>query len=146
MIRILNCTCLFLLLLLGCKDKNYGWKLSHSEILKNCDKIIIRSQKEVDAEYGTTFIPDSNVIFEIKGKQQLNNFRSLFDKNERTGYCCCPEANFRIQFYNTTDNFIYYNVDTVESKSRIRIYHPGFQYSYLIDRIVWDAYLSELNR
>ena len=131
---------------LCCKDKNYGWKLPHSEILKQSDEIIIKSQRKVKLESGGyTFEPDGREIYKIKGKKELSEFKNIFKETQRTGYCCCPQANYTIMFYNSGDNFVYYYVDT-ESKTQVRVFHLGFQYSYLIDKDSWKTFLDRIEK
>ena len=72
-------------------------------------------------------------------------FRRLYKNAEKTDYCCCPEENYIISFYSAKDKFDSYAVDTIEFKDKIRIYERDFQYSFIIDKTLWNNFLNKTN-
>jgi hypothetical protein len=107
-------------------------------------KIIIERQKKIKAEYGETFCADDKV-YEVKDKQHLKRFRDLFKNAERTGYCCCPETNYTISFYRFQTKLYTYEVDTIAFREKVQIFDYGYQYSFLVDKQLWNNYLNEIS-
>lgn len=83
-------------------------------------------------------------IYEISGT--VKQFDSLLKTGKRTGYCCCPQTNYKISFYNNTDEFDNYYVDTLELKDTVRIYQTSFQFSYLIEKEKWIKFLRNTKK
>ena len=117
---------------------------SHFYTINSCTKIIIEQQKKIDAEFGETFIANGN-LYVANTTEQLKMFRRLYKNAEKTDYCCCPEENYIISFYSSKDQFDSYAVDTIEFKDKIRIYERDFQYSFIIDKTLWNNFLNKTN-
>ncbi|MBN8695277.1 MAG: hypothetical protein J0L87_02000 [Bacteroidetes bacterium] len=110
-------------------------------IISLYDKTIPQSQSE------QSYAPFSTeLIYETEDPKVLDNFEQMTKQAKRTGYCCCPERNYTISFYDKTYNFQHYYVDTVEVKDKVRIYESSFQFSYIIDKIKWLSFLTELRK
>lgn len=62
----------------------------------------------------------------------------------KTGYCCCPRFHYTIAFYDKTNNYKNYYVDTAEFIDKIRIFQTSYQYSYIVDKIKWIRFLNKL--
>lgn len=88
----------------------------------------------------------TELIYETTDKKALADFEQMTNQAERTGYCCCPDRNYTISFYDKTNNYEDYFVDTVEFKDKVRIYQSSFQFSYIVDKIKWSKYLTELKK
>ncbi|MGK4568152.1 hypothetical protein [Flavobacterium sp. 3HN19-14] len=86
----------------------------------------------------------STKLFEAKTQEELQGFKDLFKNAKLTHYCCCPEENYTVSFYYFKNNFDYYLVDTIEFKSKVRIFEKSYQYSYLVDKELWKNYLNKI--
>ena len=102
---------------ISCDKMKIWWEdYDHEDALTSSTKIIIKSS--IPSEDTITI---SKELYAAKSKKQLENFRNLFINSERTGYCCCPDINYKILFYYYENNFEYYEVDTTEFKNKIRV-------------------------
>ena len=88
----------------------------------------------------------TELIYETIDQKVLDDFEQMTKQAEKTGYCCCPDRNYTISFYDKTNNYQDYFVDTVEFKDKVRIYQSSFQFSYIVDKIKWSKYLSDLKK
>lgn len=136
MIKKLLTFILVLIIIGSCND-------SHSDALNDSTKIVIERQEKIKNDYSYTFHADGKV-YEAKSNKQLKMFKDLFINAERTDYCCCPEENYYVSFYYFENEFFHYYVDTVEFKEKVRIYESSYQYSYLVDKKLWNNYLNEI--
>lgn len=120
-------------------------------------------KKEIDLKYNKiiisyydNYVPPSSSyknygpfsttkIYEATNEQQFNEFEQILKESKRTGYCCCPKRNYTISFYDKTNNYENYFVDTLEFKDKVRIYQSSFQFSYFVDKKRWSAFLNQLN-
>jgi|GEM_PF-6289021 len=135
-------------------EKNYNWRpsdhnhdgrSSDDNLLSRCDKVIIKNQKKIIEDGGRLpFKPNAKQDYEIKDKKQIINFRKLFKDEERSGYCCCPKVNFSIYCFEGDNNILDYDVDTISSATEVEIFHPRFQYSYIIQKTAWKSFLDNL--
>lgn len=137
-------------------------------IIESCDK---KTQKQIDAfvdkESLTLTISDSDLIlirpkkpnqtestredscFDLAlykaEKHQILEFKKLFENSNYTEYCCCPETNMAINFYENSKKISTYFVDTIEFKNEVRIFEQSYQYSFLIKKQEWKDYLKKIN-
>jgi hypothetical protein len=133
-------TVLFLILILSSCDRKFI--ADHFYNLENSTKIVIEEQDKMDYKPGLKFSKNENKYI-ITKNEEIKNFNSLLKKTKHTGYCCCPEENYVISFYNLEDNFQTFYVDTVAFKDKVQIFESGYQYSYLVDKLVWKAILKQ---
>ena len=113
---------------------------THYKILNSTTKIIIEFESNQDS-----IVPNEIEKYETVNSSQVNDFKKLFENNTKTSYCCCPAENYSILFYNKDHYLDYYLVDTLEFKNQIRIYDVSYQYSYLIDKKIWQNYLKKIS-
>ncbi len=83
------------------------------------------------------------VIYETTSNLVIDGFEQMTSEAEKTGYCCCPEYNYTISFYDGTKDFKKYYVDTLEFENKVRIFEQNYQYSFIIEKKIWEKYLSE---
>jgi predicted small secreted protein len=72
----------------------------------------------------------------------LNQFEVLLTKGRKTGYCCCPERDYQIIFFNGAEETKRFFINKNSSKTQIRIYQRRYQFSYLIDKVIWNEFIS----
>lgn len=153
------------IIFVGCQEKNNKNKETHNKIrneklfiydtyLKsksNWNRILIFHYKESKRHYkydlsskSEPFFPDK--IYECSSNNEIKLFDELLKKAERTGYCCCPNSNYLITFYNNTKEHKNFVVDTIESKNKIRIFDTGYQFSFLVKKENWNTFLKETNK
>lgn len=113
---------------------------THYSILNSTTKIIIASESHQDSTNA-----EEIEKYETVNSSQVNDFKKLFENKTKTSYCCCPAENYSISFYQNDDYLGRYLVDTVEFKNQIRIYDVSYQYSYLIDKRIWQNYLKAIS-
>jgi len=138
----------FLLATYSCSQNTdvdqYGSKATNLE----CSKIIIRYcdySIPVDNYYWKFGFFSTKIIYEAKEKKLLNVFEQMLKESDKTGYCCCPHRDLYISFFNKTDNFKDYFVDTLEYKNRIRIFETNYQFSYIVEKNKWKSFLTQLS-
>ena len=151
-------TILILLLFINCSEKpknetkrfleedltdNYSFEKNKSKcnrILVNYyDKVIPYQNKTLD------YSPFSiERVYETIDIEKINQFNKLLKNSEKTGYCCCPNRNLTISFFDKTKEFDNYFVDTVEFKDKVRIYQRSFQFSYLVKKEEWQKFLDKI--
>lgn len=148
------------ILCLSCSDKTEQplpkegpshsvYRLNKNQLFDKTDRAIINEyQHGISHNNRTrTFYPFSKEnLLDINDQVSLQQFKKLIDESEETGYCCCPEMNLEISFYNKNNKFISYLVDTLTHKDDIQIFHKSFQYSYLINRNKWKDFTKSLNK
>jgi hypothetical protein len=107
----------------------------------SCDRIIITSfkQKEYSATSTIDYRPfDTECIIDVNNDE----FNLLIKKAKKTGYCCCPERNYQILFFDHMNNFETYLVDTTTDKKQVRIFESSYQFSYLVNERDWELFLT----
>ena len=107
----------------------------------SCDRIIISSymRKEYSATSTIDYRPfDTESIIDVN----INEFNLLLKKAKETGYCCCPERNYQILFFDKMNNYETYLVDTTSDKEQVRIFEGSYQYSYLVNKKDWKLFLT----
>lgn len=125
----------------GTSKKNAEPKFSCSRILVSFyDNNVIPSKS--NKNYGTF---STELIYETKEQKIIDEFVQMTRLAFRTGYCCCPKRNYTISFYDKTNNYEDYFVDTIEFKDKVRIYQASFQFSYIVEKVKWRNYLTKLN-
>lgn len=88
----------------------------------------------------------TELIYQTEDKKVLSNFEQMTKQSTRTGYCCCPDRNYAISFYDKTNKYQDYFVDTVEFKEKVRIFQSSYQFSYIVDKPKWLSFLAELDK
>lgn len=146
------------ILFLGCQEKSNkirNEKLfiydTYSKTKSNWNRILIFHYKKSKNHYiydlsskSEPFFPDK--IFECAGNKEIKLFDELLKKAKKTGYCCCPNSNYLITLYKNTKEYDNYVVDTIEFKDKIRIFHTGYQFSFLVKKENWNTFLKETNK
>lgn len=115
-------------------------KSNSTEIIIKLYDTTLTKRKITDVEFFT-----SKKEFKAINKQQLESFDKVFINAEKTGYCCCPTAIYSIQFLNKKEELDLFYVDTLQFKSKVRIYEKGLQYSYIVEKQKWKDYLNEIS-
>jgi hypothetical protein len=106
-----------------------------------CDRVLITKYEKTNSynKNQINYRPFSTEqIIDVK----INDFNKLIKKSNKTGYCCCPERDFQILFFDKINNYKKYIVDTTTSTKQIRVFETSYQYSYLIDKLDWDEFLK----
>lgn len=111
---------------------------------KNCNRLIIGNYDEssdILNKKPSKYAPYSKV----KNYELLvpNKLDALLAKSKKTGYCCCPNRNLSISFYNKTKEFTSLLVDTIEHKDKVIIFEKGFKYSYIVSKTDWKNFLNQ---
>jgi hypothetical protein len=120
-------------------------KVSFYSTISDSDKIRIRPKKLNQNE---VVMKDS--CFENTNKYQaddlkeIENFEKLFENSEYTGYCCCPDTDFAIDFYRESQKIETYFADTIKYVDKVQVFEESFQFSFLIDKKKWKSYLMEI--
>jgi hypothetical protein len=121
---------------------NYSYK-TYAKNKSECDRLLIsnyddeRNDKKVQSKYSPFAI---NNNFEILGTEK---FDLLLKNSKKTGYCCCPNKNLSINFFNKTKEFDNYLVDTIEYKDKVIIFDESYQFSHIVKKIDWRNFLKE---
>ncbi len=114
-----------------------------------CNRIIIsfyNNTTPASQSYKNYGSFSTELIYETIDQKVIYDFEQMIKQTKRTGYCCCPDRNYTISFYDKTNNYQDYFVDTVEFKDKVRIYQSSCQFSYIVDKIKWSKYLNELQK
>lgn len=120
------------LLFLGCED-----------VKDDFEKVCVSDCTTVSGNFVTANnVPLKNIKLEIDHQTYDNNF--TFTK--LTGYCCCPDVNYTISFYEFNRLFGLYHVDTVRFKDSVRVYDSSFQMSYIVEKKLWKDYLYKISK
>ena len=136
------------LALLGCQQNPDNKIKSVDKPQYHCSRIIISFYDNTTIENKSykNYGPFSTErIYETVDQKVLADFEQMTKQADRTSYCCCPERNYTISFYDKTTNFKDYFVDTVEYKDKVIIYQASYQFSYIVDKIKWSKFLSKLD-
>lgn len=139
---------LILAISVNCKKPNtYINEYSLAETVKRSTKIVIEIHKKLETNSGTTF-PVAGKVFEVMDKNQIVDFENVFKNGKRTDYCCCPDINYSIYFYQSKEKeyFALYHVDTTQFKNKVRIFETSYQYSYIVDKKIWKEYLNKISK
>ena len=113
--------------------------------ISESNEITIRPKKNNQTEGASNDSCFQNVEKYIFYKpNQIEGFKKLFENAEYTGYCCCPQTNYSINFYKGSEKISTYFLDTVEFKNKIRIFQSSYQFSYIIENDVWEKYLENI--
>lgn len=145
---------LFSILIIGCSGKTQNviddiWdNFSFNTTLSNSTQIIIKAYDSTVAYKRSrnieSFTPTKE--FKTKNKQQIDDFESIFENAEKTGYCCCPTSSYSIHFLNKKEELGLFYVDTLDFKDKVRIFEGSFQFSYIIEKQKWKDYINEINQ
>jgi hypothetical protein len=73
----------------------------------------------------------------------IRQFEKLLKDTYKHGYCCCPNKGYNILFYDKTNNFKTYFVDTTGSGNDLLIYTYSFQFSHSVAKSDWSKLLKE---
>ena len=155
-----------ILLLTSCSDKNTEEKQTtkNTYIETNEAKIKnIKAKRAVIDNFNVTDIKSYNRIIctphshEITNRSWINfvpfskeyvldfntaGFNDILKNAKKTGYCCCPERNILLTFFDENLNSKKVFIDTITSDEVIRLYESGYQYSYLIEKSKWNKFLA----
>jgi len=136
-----NCALSIILLtiLLSC-DRKFRDDFTALDITK----IVIEEQSKINSE-DYTFFEGNGKIYRAEKSNQIEEYKKLLQSSIETDYCCCPDEHFSISLFNYNDNFNTFYVDTLELKDKIRIFESGYQYSYIVEKKKWKAFLSKIN-
>lgn len=131
-------------------DEEYGDIFNEKEPYKTyeknkseCNKILISiyenriNNKNIISKYAPFTITKN---YEVLGTAK---FDLLLKNGKRTGYCCCPNKNLSISFYNKTNKIDTYLVDNTQFKDKVIIFDEGYQFSYIISNKNWNTFLNE---
>lgn len=124
-------------------------EIGKSESKFECNRLIISlydNTTPASQSYKSYGPFSAEIIYETTDQKVLDDFEQITKQAERTGYCCCPDYNYTISFYDKTNNFENYFVDTVESKTEVRLFQSSYQFSYIVDKSIWRTFLSKLKR
>ena len=113
--------------------------------IASSNKIVIKNKKnnqKESASNDTCF--DTKTILKAEKSKQLNDFKTLFEDAEYTGYCCCPNTNYCLTFYKDATKIDTFYADTIEHKTKVRLFEKSYQYSYLIEKEKWKSFLNAL--
>jgi hypothetical protein len=108
--------------------------------LKSYDRVICTpySNKTIDRSW-INFAPFSKeFVLDIAPI----SFLSMLSDAEKTGYCCCPERNLLLMFFDKDLNSRKVFIDTISSDKVVRLYESGYQYSYLIEKTIWREFIA----
>jgi hypothetical protein len=83
-------------------------------------------------------------IYIAEKVQQIEEYKKLLQNSQQTEYCCCSAENISISLFADNDNFNTFYVDTIEFKNKVRIFEGSYQYSYIIGKKKWKAFLSKI--
>ncbi len=147
---------IILITIISClnKDKDSQEKNDNSKgldlDLKNekCSNIIISYYETTDFGRSSwiNYKPFTlKTIHSANKAESIDKFNSILKNSTKTGYCCCPEKHYIISFYDKSESFKSYYVDTVSVKNKVRIFEPSYQYSYMIEKNTWLNYLSKID-
>lgn len=110
----------------------------------NCNRLIIgiySETREIENKKPSKYAPYSTEKnYELLLPKKLNE---LLAKSKKTGYCCCPNRNLSINFYNKTREFDTKLVDTTEYKDKVIIFDEGYQSSNIVSKTDWNNFLNE---
>lgn len=123
------------------EEKNVNNKINTSDKKLNfkTDKIIFAR----DVNTGNNFwgISDFKYISQITDSSKINYFENLLDKSYKKGYCCCPNRGYSILFFDKTNNYKTYFIDTVGSQDYL-IFTTDYQFSHSITKSDWNNLLK----
>ena len=128
------------------KSEHYINEYPLSETLKRSTKITIELHKKLETDSETRF-PVVGKLCDVTDKNQILDFENVFKNGKRTDYCCCPDINYSMYFYQNKekDYFALYHVDTIQFKNKVRIFETSYQYSYIVNKNIWNNYLRKIN-
>jgi hypothetical protein len=144
-------TFLFLIIASSCNQiSNMSMQIQHddefNEVISNTNRIVIRAKKPNQTQGANEEKCFENNYLETKDLQQVKFIDSLLDQTPKTEYCCCPNTNYSIAFYNDTMKISTFYADTLEFKNKVRIFEASYQFSFIIEKAIWKSFLKELNR
>lgn len=144
-------TLLILICLSSCNQKierafhEISSEISFANTIENCNRIIIKSKKIDCTDLNTNDDCFENTQnFVAKNENQIKIFEKLFDNLSVTDYCCCPETNFKIDFYKNSKIVDTYFVDIVSVKDSVRVFEQSYQFSYIVEKRKWSDFLNEI--
>ena len=120
-------------------------KVSFYSTISDSDKIKIRPKKLNQSETikNDSCFENTNK-YQVDDLKEIENFEKLFENSQYTGYCCCPDTNFAIDFYKKSQKTETYFADTIKFKDKVQVFEKSFQFSFIIDKKKWKSYLTEI--
>jgi hypothetical protein len=120
-------------------------KISFNSIVSKSDQLTIKLYDTTDTQKKSRGIEllKPKEILNITNKQDIEDFKNIFDNSNITEYCCCPTSIYTISLLKNKKEFDIFYVDTIEFKDEIRIYEKSFQYSFLIQKQKWKDFLNK---
>lgn len=115
----------------------------------HCNKIIVFQDGTSSASFrfNRHYRFSSEFIYETSEQKVLDDFEELTNEAQKTSYCCCPPSSFyTLAFYDKTNYYLSYWIDTVEFKDKVRIYEKNYQFSYIVEKKKWLKFLNKLNK
>jgi hypothetical protein len=120
-------------------------KVSFYSTISDSDKIRIRPKKLNQNEVVMNDSCFENINkYQVDDLKKIENFEKLFENSEYTGYCCCPDTDFAIDFYRESQKIETYFADTIKYVDKVQVFEESFQFSFLIDKKKWKSYLMEI--
>ncbi len=142
---------LFLIITSSCNQiADMSTKIQHdyefNQDISNTNRIVIRTKKPNQIEGTREEKSFENNYLETKNLQQVKFIDSILNQTPKTKYCCCPDTDYSIAFYNNKAKIATYYADTLEFKNKVRIYEASYQFSFIIEKTIWQDFLKKLNR
>lgn len=88
----------------------------------------------------------SEFIYETTEQKVLDDFEKMTNDAQKTSYCWPSSSFYTISFYDKTNYYLSYLVDTVKFKDKVRIYEQSYQFSYIVKKKKWLKFLNKLNK
>lgn len=121
-------------------DKEFKLTKTQEVTQNETNKIIIA--RDVNIEDNFWGPSNFDRFYEITDTVTIREFEDFLKKTYKQGYCCCPDRGYNIMFYDNTNNYKTYFIDTVESKEDLLIYSYSYQFSHKITKSEWHHFLS----
>ncbi len=118
-------------------------EISLVNTISNSNRIIIKSRKKDCADSNRKDdCFENSLVYVAKNDNQIKMFEKLFDNLSVTDYRCCPEKNFKINFFNGSRNTETYFADSVSIKDSVRVFEKHYRFSYIIEKKKWNDFLN----
>ncbi|GAA4025469.1 hypothetical protein GCM10022386_05860 [Flavobacterium cheonhonense] len=120
-------------------------KVSFYSTISESDKIRIKPKRfnQNESVREDSCFENTNK-YQVDDLKEIENFEKLFENSEYTGYCCCPDTDFAIDFYRESQKIETYFADTIKYVDKVQVFEESFQFSFLIDKKKWKSYLMEI--
>jgi hypothetical protein len=141
-----------LLIIVGCKqlDEKVTEVYHKNEFysaIDNSDNITFRLNKNTEnrgTRNDSTFFLKPEYVAE--NVNNIKKFRNLFNGIKSTDYCCCPNSDVKIEFYNKNKVKDYFFLDYTSSKDSVIVFQKSYQFSKKITKKSWNEYLTKLKK